>query len=136
MHIWTSINQKKLISIQPTTSAPCLIYLSVIKAKGILCVKFCLFCLMQTKDNTSFIFRICKIADHHLPQSKKKNTVATQTGSCDFLRKTRLDAHNHYFDKMHKWNLLVILLIVLGQLCESFTYVFETQIDTDLQLFW
>ena len=31
--------------------------------------------------------------------------------------------------------MLEVLLIVLGQVCESFTYVFETRIDTDLQLF-
>ena len=61
----------KYLSNQQLSSAPCLIYLSFIKGKGILRVKFCLFCLMQTKDNTSFTFHIGKIADHHLPQSKK-----------------------------------------------------------------
>ena len=36
---------------------------------------------------------------------------------------------------MNEWNLVEIMLIVLGQVCESFIYVFETRIDTDLKLF-
>ena len=87
---------------------------------------FCQF-LLFTK------FTYCKFKAYC--KWKAKKTLAAQTESRDFLRKTRLGAHNHYSDKMHKWNLLVIMLIVLGQVCESFTYVFETRIDIDLQLF-
>ena len=51
---------------------------------------------MQIKDNTFTSAKLQIITS----RKAKKKTVATQTGSCDFLRKTRLDAHNHYFDKV------------------------------------
>ena len=62
----------------------------------------------------------------------QKKTLAAHRLGPQFSKENQ--AHNHYFDKMHEQNLLEILL-VLGQVCESFAYVFETRINTDLQLF-
>ena len=56
-------------------------------------------CFAQTKDNTFFTFRICKIADNHLPQCKKKTLAAHRLGP-QFSKENQ--AHNHYFDKMHE----------------------------------
>ena len=74
----------------------------------------------------------CRIS----PPAKQERTLAAQTGSSkENQAENFLCSNNHYSDKIHKWNLLVILLIVLGQLCESFTYVSKRKLILILNYF-